>query len=529
MVNHQPSRRQPSRRDVLRFGLFGAAAAGAGALVSGCGSAAIPGATEGGSAGGAGGRLRVGIVGGSVKDTLDAHLSLTKPDTARQINLYDGLTAFDSDYRVRLALAESIEPSPDAKVWTIRLQRGVEFHNGKTVAAEDVVHTLRRILDPKNPKDGASAFASVDPNGVRILDDRTVRLTLGTPDVTLLDAFAQFTSGIVPVGYNPQKPVGAGPFRLSSFQPGQQSVFARNDNYWRGNEPYVSELVIIDFPDDTARVNALLGGQVDAIDQLPLGLVPVVESDPTLRVLEAETGGWLPFTMRVDRPPFDDVRVRQAMRLVVDREQMIRQVLAGRGSVGNDLYAPFDPGYAADLPQRERDVDLARKLLAESGHERLEVELVTSPVAAGFVEAAQVYAEQAKDAGITVNIRKVDPGEFYGSNYTQWDFAQDTWFTRNFLPQTARGSLPDAPYNETHWNDPEFNALVARARRTVDPKARNALIAQAQEIEYERGGYIVWGFMDQVDAYSSRLSGFLPDRGGIPLSGYNFRRVRFTS
>ncbi|MGH3519734.1 MAG: ABC transporter substrate-binding protein [Haloechinothrix sp.] len=528
-MTQQPGGQPLSRRDVLRLSLYGAAAAGTATFLSGCASAAIPGAKAGRSASGVGGRLRVGIVGGSVKDTLDAHLPVTHPDQARLINLYDGLATFDEHYRIQLALAESIEPSKDAQVWTIRLREGVEFHNGKTMAAEDVAFTLRRILDPENPKVGATGFSSVDLNAVKILDDRTVRLTLTTPDATLLDAFAQYSNGIVPVGYNPKKPVGAGAFRLSSFQPGQQSVFARNANYWRDHEPYVSELVIIDFPDDTARVNAVLGGQVDAIDQLPVGLISVVESDPSLRVLEATTGAWLPFTMRVDRPPFDDVRVRQAMRLVVDREQMIRQVLDGRGSIGNDIYAPFDAGYPSHLPQRTQDIALARKLLKEAGHDGLKVELVTSPVAAGLVEAAQVYAAQAKDAGITVTVRKVDPGEFYGSNYLRWDFAQDYWFTRNFLPQAAAGSLPTAPYNETHWNDAEFNALVAKARRTVDDDARNALISQAQEIEYERGGYIIWGFTNQVDAYSSRLSGFSPDRGGIPLSGYNFRKVRFNS
>lgn len=526
----RPARgKQLSRRDALRLGLLGAAAAGGAGLLSSCASAAIPGATAGGGSGGSGGRLRVGVVGGSIKDTVDAHIPVTHPDQARLINLYDGLATFDEQYRVQLALAEEITPSADATVWTIRLRDGLEFHDGKPVTADDVAFTLRRMIDPADPKVGATGFAAVDPAGMQALDARTLRLTLRTPDATLLDAFAQYSNGIVPVGYDPAKPVGAGPFRFASFQPGQQSVFLRHDNYWRPDEPHVGELVIIDFADDTARVNALLGGQVDAIDQLPIGLTRVVEADPGLRVLEAETGAWLPFTMRVDRPPFDDVRVRTAMRLVVDRDQMVRQVFNGRGTVGNDLYAPFDPGFAAGIPQRTRDVAEARRLLQEAGHPNLTVELVTSAAAAGLVEAAQVYAAQAKDAGITVNIRKVDSGEFYGDNYLKWDFSQDYWFTRNFIPQTAQGSLPDSPYNETHWADPEFVDLVERARSTLDEQERNALIGRAQQIEHGRGGYIIWGFGHQVDAYSRRLAGFTPDRGGIPLSGYNFRKVRFTS
>ena len=119
-----------------------------------------------------------------------------------------------------------------------------------------------------------------------------------------------------------------GPFRVQSFSPGLQSVFVRNEHYWRPGRPYLDELVIINFGEDDARINALLSSQVDAIDQVPMALVEVLRSDERLRVLSSETGTWLPFTMRVDRPPFDDVRVRQALRLVVDREQMVNQVLS---------------------------------------------------------------------------------------------------------------------------------------------------------------------------------------------------------
>lgn len=516
-----------SRRDLLRHAGQGALAVGAASTLGGCASAAIPGAQAAGSSvSGRGGRLAVGIVGGSAKDSLDAHLPVTHPDEARVINLYDCLVTYDPEYNLEFALAESIEPSKDASSWTIRLRDGLEFHNGKTVGAEDVAYTLRRITDPDNPKSGATGFASLDRDGMHKLDNRTLRLDLKYPDVALMDAFAQYSNGIVPVDYDPNNPVGAGPFKMSSFHPGQQSVMVRHENYWRSNEPHLHELTIIDFTDDNARVNALLGAQVDAIDQLPLGLMHVVDAAPQLRVLESETGAWLPFTMRVDQPPFDDVRVRQALRLVVDREQMINQVLSGHGRVGNDLYARFDPCYAAGLPQREQDIEQARSLLRKAGKQNLRVKLTTSPVAAGLVGAAQVFARQAAQAGVRVDISRVDPGEFYGKKYLNWNFAQDFWFTRNFLAQTATGSLPGSPYNETHWADPEFIDLVAQARRTVDQKRRCELIHQAQRIEYERGGYIVWGFPNQVDAYNSRLEGFEPHKSGIPLTGYNFRRIR---
>jgi peptide/nickel transport system substrate-binding protein len=516
-----------SRRDLLRLGGLGAAALGASA-VSGCGTAAIPGAEAGMGTGPArGGRLRVGTVGGSVADTLDAHIPVTHPDQARVINLYDTLMEFDHDYNARPALAEFVESSPDATQYTVRLKRGLEFHNGKTVTAHDVVATLRRIADPDDPKTGATGLASLDLDDMRVLDPRTVRLNMTSPDVTLVDQLAEYYMGVVPEDYDVRRPVGAGPFRLSTFEPGLQSVFTRHTNYWRAPEPYLGELVVIDFPDDNARVNALLGSQVDAIDQLPAALNRVIRSDPSLRVLESETGAWLPFTMRVDIPPFDDQRVREAMRLVVDREQMITQVFSGHGVVANDLYARYDDCYPDHLPQRRQDLERARTLLRAAGQQDLTVELVTSPVASGLVEAAQVFAKQARGAGVTVKVRKVTTGEFYGDNYLLWPFAQDFWFTRNFLPQAGQCSLPSSPYNETHWADPEFVSLVKQAKATIDPARRCQMIQAAQQIEHERGGYIVWAFNNQVDAYNVRLSGLEPDRSGIPLSGYRFRRVSF--
>ncbi len=219
------------------------------------------------------------------------------------------------------------------------------------------------------------------------------------------------------------------------------------------------------------------------------------------------------------------MRVRQAMRLVVDREQMINQVLSGQGQIGNDLYAPFDEAYARDLPQRTRDIAKAKRLLAEAGKENLEVELVTAPIQAGAVEAAQVFQRQAQDAGIRVRINRLDTTTFFGDDYLSWDFAQSFWYTRNYLPQVAQGSMPDSPYNETHWADPEFQGLIKRARTTVDKSTRDSLLAQAQRIEYERGGNIIWGFMNQVDAYQVYVAGLVADRTGISLSGYQFRHV----
>jgi peptide/nickel transport system substrate-binding protein len=506
-----------TRRQVVGAAVSGTVLYGAHGLL---GIRTAPAATKGGV-------LSVGATGGGAKDHLDAHGPVGYPDIARAYALYEPLLNRNPNYEYELLLAEEISASPSADVWTIRLKQGIEFHNGKTVTADDAIFSIQRIIDPDNPKVGAAGLTDIDPQGFKKIDERTFLIQLKQPFAVFDEQLGQYFNGIVPVDYDPNNPVGTGPFRFGSFTPGEHSRFPANPNYWIEGEPHVDELVIIDFPDDTARVNALLSGQVQAIDNLPLGQLRAVEANPELKALVANTGAWLPFTMRVDQPPFDDVRVRQALRLIVDRQQMIDQALAGNGWVGNDLYSPFDPCYASDLPQREQDLEKAKALLKEAGHDNLVVELVTSPVAAGVVEAAQVFAEQAKGAGVTVNVRKVDTGVFYGDDYLKWPFAQDFWFTRDYIPQVAQGTLPSAPYNETHWADPAFIEIIDEARGTLDAGKRCELLRQAQQIEYDSGGYIVWGFRNQVDAYSARIDGFVPAKTGTPLGNYAFGKVYF--
>ncbi len=509
------------------MGVGATALIGAGWLTAGCTSHAPTGGASGGPPH-RGGSLRVGVTGGSTADVVDAHATVSYPDIARVIQLYDSLAVYNANYEVEFALAESIQPSLDARAWTIRLKSGLEFHSGKPVTADDVVYTLRRIVDPAAPKNAAQALSAVDPNNIQILDSLTLQLNLKRPDVTLPEALAVYDTGIVPVGYDPRHPVGTGPFTYSSFTPGQQSVFLRNNHYWRPGEPYVDQVTIIDYPDDTTRVNALLAGKLDAIDQLPIGQVDTITPRPDLHVLESQTGAWIPFTMRVDTPPFNDQRVRQAFRLVVDRDQMVHQVLGSHGVAANDLYARYDPAYLSTAPQRHQDITEAKNLLKQAGHESLTVELVTAPVATGLVESAHLFAQQAAAAGITVHVREVDPGVFYGDNYLKWPFAQDFYLTRNYLLQTEAGTLPGSPFNETHWNDPTYTSLVTRARATVDQNTRTNLLHQAQQIEYDRGGYIIWSFLNQIGAHTTKLHGFVPHRSGIPLSGYEFRRAWFS-
>lgn len=523
-----PAFTRPNRRQVLR-GL----AVGTGALVTpgwlaACGGSDTSTDPSGSGEPKSGGSLRFGGAGGGPDDSLDAHKPVQKLDINRVHNLYEPLMIRDRDFELEAVVAESVEPNNDLTVWTARIREGLTFHDGRPVRPEDVIFSYQRILDPKTAASGAQLLSFLDPkNGMRKIDNRTVEFRLDRPSALFLDAISEYFQGIVPEDYDPTNPIGTGAFKFESFEPGSESVFSRFDEYWREGEPYIDELVIIDFADDAARVNALLDGQVQAIESVPYGQISVIEGDGSFTVLESESGNWNPFTMRVDAEPFSDVRVRQALRLLVDRQQMIDQVLVGRGAIGNDIYCPGDPCYNSELPQREQDIEQAQALLAEAGQEGLQVELTTSPVAQGIVEAAQVLVEQAKAAGVDIQLNRVDTGTFYGDDYLSWPFAQDFWGTRSFLAQVAQGSLPTSPFNETHWEDPDFIDLVAAAEQEPDEAKRCTLIQDAQQIEYDSGGHIIWGFINLVDAYSNEVTGFEPNVAGHALDRYGFRHAWF--
>jgi peptide/nickel transport system substrate-binding protein len=524
-----------TRRDVLRGAVGGGVVLAAGGLLGACGD------DDGGEGGGTpaqsagkikpGGTIRAGATGGGAKDSIDAHRPTVDTDIMRCWNLYESLAVRTPDFsKLEMLLAESIEPGKTPKEWTIRLKQGLTFHNGKPVTADDVIFSIRRILDPKDPKVGAASIGYIDEKKLKKMDDQTVRVTLEFANAGFPDDLGQYFNAIVPTDYDPDNPVGTGPFKYVSFTPGQQSEFAKFADYWEGGKPYADKLIIIDFPEDTARVNALLGGQVDAIDNLPAAQMQSVKSNPNLRVLSSETGAWQPFTMRVDQAPFDDVRVRQAFRLIVDREQMIQQVLSGQGSIANDLYARYDPVYASDLPQRQQDLEQAKSLLKQAGQEGLTVELVTAPVFQGIVEAAQVFAQQATGAGVNVKLRKVDSGTFYDPDkYLSWTFAQDFWASRVYLSQVAQGDLPDSPFNETHWKDPKFIDLIQQARAEVDDAKRKDILHEAQTIQYEQGGYIIPYFSNIIDAYSAKLGGFVEAKCGFPFGNYWFKNIGFVA
>jgi peptide/nickel transport system substrate-binding protein len=517
-----------SRREFVKTAAVGSLAAGAGGLLSACGISPTATFTSHEQTSGPprrGGSLRAAITGGSSADTLDPLIAVSNADFSRIDNLYEPLIGLEPNGQPVFVLADELTPNATATQWVLRLKQGVTFHNGKEFTADDVIYTFQTVLNPKAPGDSAALLASLDAKNMKKLDRYTVLIPCTTPFATLHQALAiPGYSDIIPVGYNPAKPVGTGPFKLQSFTPGTQSTFVRYDGYWQTGLPYLDEVVITDYSDATSQVNALLAGEVDVVNLLSADVVDVVESQGK-NVLVSEGGGWNPFTMRVDTAPFSDNRVREALRLAVDRPQMLEILFGGRGTLGNDVFGIWSPDYDHSLPQRQQDLDQARSLWKAAGMDGTTVRLVTSDIGQATVQAAQVLAQQASAAGISIDVSQVTVDEFFGTSYLKWVFAQDYWYFNFYLPQVALATLPTAPFNETHFDNPAYDRLYQQAIATVDDAKRQQLAQEMQQIDYHEGGYIIPFFPPVIDGYGTNVHGLVPSKGGLSLNAYDFKQL----
>ncbi len=518
----------PDRRQFLRGLAATGALAGAGGLLAACGSgssapaASTPTAPAARRAGGA---LKVGLTGGSGSDTLDPHKGLTYLDTARAQSLYQPLLQLNTQAQTEFVLAEEISPHGSTSEWIIRLRPGITFHDGQPLTADDVIFTLTRIIS--NKLSGATSLGPVDLKGLKALDKLTVLVPMTSPYGSFLDQLAYwYYLYIVPTGFNPAKPNGTGAFMYQSFTPGQRSVFTKNPHYWKSGLPYVDSVTIIDFSDSTSLQNALTTGVIHGAGALEGPQIAVLKTASGVRTVASHTGAITPFTMRVNQAPFSDVNVRQALRLLVNRPQLIASALDGYAVPASDVFSPFDPNFDSSL-HRQQDIPQAKSLLKKAGQQNLTVQLVTSAVATGTVAMATVLQQQAKAAGVTINLKTVDPTTFFGPNYLHWTFSQDFYNYSPYLAQVSESMLPASPFNETHWHLPHYIDLYKQANATTNAATRKSIEHEMQMIDFTEGGYIIPAFIDALDAYSTKITGYSAAKVGQPLSDFDFEHFSF--
>jgi peptide/nickel transport system substrate-binding protein len=472
-----------------------------------------------------GGRLRVGHVGGGKGESYDPGLASNMIAVSRMNAMYDPLIRVNPDLSTSPGLALEWNPNKEATVWEIVLRPDVTFHNGKSFTADDVIYTLRSMGDPKHA--GHSSVTNIRLRELKKLDDLTVRVPLTAPNARLFDSFVILSQVMIQDGHKDfSKPVGTGPFMFKSFTPGERSLAVRNPNYWEEGKPYLDELEDISIPDDSARVNALLSGEIDALSQMPLTQARAHQQQGDIQIIDAPSPSVQVLLMAVDKAPFDDKRVRQAFRLIADRPALIERALNGYGTVGNDLVGKGLPYYADDLPQRAQDLEQAKSLLKSAGQSDLRVTLQTSTSVPGFVEAATLFAEQAKGAGVAVNVKKEPADAYFDTSllYTKMTFGQSFWQVTSVSGFYEQALMSDAVWNETHWREKSTDQQIRSALAATSEGDAKQLWHDVQQSQYDDGGYIVWSNLNLVDAAAKNVRGIVPS-SFIYLGGFDFRGV----
>lgn len=461
-----------------------------------------------------GGVIKIGVINGHQAGNLDAHKPIGMSSAFRGWPLYAKLWEWGRDIQPKLALAEFAEPNADGTKWTIRLKKGLEFHHGKTIAADDVIFSLRRLTDPKLASPFAAYLYSLQRDAIQKRDAYTIEIPFAPAKglVALPEAWMSW-GGIVPTDYDPIKNVvGAGPYRLESFTPGQRSRFIRFENYWKAHQPYADAIEIIDFKDQTGRLAALQSGQIDIATGVLAEHLPLIQQNKQLNVVASETDAWQSFDMNTSKAPFNDLRVRQAFRLIANRDDLVKRALVGQGRVANDLYSFSDPVYNHAIAQRKQDLVQARALLKQAGFENsLKVDLYTGPDS----NAALVFAQHAAQAGVIVNVRQVEAATFADAVKQDWAFSTGSNVSRPFLLTVLQIDGPGAANNKTRFNNERFSELIHSALQQADLAKRKVLVHEAQQIQHEQGGLLIWGFSNVLDAHSNHIGGVTADRTGF--------------
>lgn len=498
--------RQPSRRDFLKTSAFAVGALSLAGCVSNTSTSLNTGQPK------KGGVLRVAFSDGQPQDTMSPfyeEFSFSPPIKAL---MYESLTLLDNGFQPQPLLAKSWEPSNDAKTWVFHLQPGIQFHDGSTLTAKDVVYSLQQGIDPNNSLSALVTLLGpyIKPENIKAVDDNTVRFDLEQSNVFFANALGTRYAKIYKAGTTDfTHPNGTGAFKFKSFTPGQAFAAVRHPNYWQSGKPYLDEIRVTNIPETASKVQALLSGNVDFIDNIDYTTAKQVQSSGFVPVT-LKDAFWQPVSMDRKFKPFDEPRIAQAFKLAVDRQQIVNIVYAGFASIGVDNPVPTsDPYFDPTLKPPKRDVAAAKSLLKDAGYPNgidIPYPLIYPPGSPGQPALAEAIQQQVADAGIRFKLQDGGP--------TFWD---TTWLHKAFYITEWNRRHPDEVFklvfgttgrwNQTHLSSKELDDAVTAAGTTTDISVQKQKYALAEHIVAEQDNTVLAAFSWRVHAQAKKVQG----------------------
>ncbi len=458
-----------------------------------------------------GGTFKIGVGHGATTDSMDPGLY---PDqftgTALWGTLANSLTEIDPDGNVVGDVAESFEASDGAKKWVFKVRKGITFHNGKAVTAEDVIASIMHHRGDDSKSAAKSLLASVV--SVKADGAETVVFELDGGNADFPYTVSDYHMPIMPANADGsvdwQSGIRTGAYMLDKFTPGVTATFNKNPNYFKSGKGWFDRVEFLSIKDVAARTNALISGEIQYMDRCDLKTLDQLKQSPDHTVSEITGYGHQIYVMNVNAKPFDDVNVRLAIKHSLDRQDIIDKVFLGHGTAGNDNPIAPTVKFAVDpQPRHTYDPEKAKAFLKKAGLESLSFDLSVADAAfSGAVDSAILWKEQAKACGIDINvIREPDDG-YWDNVWLKKPFVASYWSGRptvDWMMTTAYAA--DAAWNDTFWKHPKFNELLIAARSETDEAKRAAMYAEMQQILHDDGGLINLVFNTYIEAYSNKL------------------------
>ena len=441
-------------------------------------------------------------------ETFDPTKMLTGTDANRSHQVYNRLTNLDRNLDAVPNLAEEWEGTNEATEWTFKLRKGVEFHNGKTLTAKDVIYSLNEHIKEGSKSPSKSLLSSIVDMSAD--GDNVVKISLNSGNADFpVQLGHDYHTSVVTEGWKDGDPVvGTGPYKLVEFEPGLRSVVVRNENYWKPDCAWVDTYISQGITDATARSNGLRTGAVD-ICAVDARIAEMLDKDPNVNVHSMSSGAQQLWAMMCDREPTNDVNVRLALKHCVDRQAMVDSLLQGHGTIGNDF--SVNPGismYCREIPQHDYDPDKASFYWKKTGLSGVEV--YTSTTAGDFADDATIMLQEgAKAAGINIKVTRAAKDGYWDNVWMKVPICASNWNSRPtadlILTMTCHS---EAEWNETQWKNERFDELLVQGRKTTDPKLRYEIYCEAETLLHDDGGVFNAMYMNFVEGTHKRIQGY---------------------